>query len=98
MRQMSHEVERGAAMTNHGANDDRRDEVWQGMVNWDLGVGGSHVSPILWRCDALRAGKLYNRSMFGTREEAEQFAHRMREAEPDQIFSVESIRASQVWN
>jgi hypothetical protein len=86
-------------MTNHGASDEnRRDEVWQGLVNWDLGVGGSHVSPILWRCDALRAGKLYNRSMFGSREEAEHFAQRMREAEPDQIFNVESIRASQVWN
>ena len=85
-------------MTNQGANDNRRDEVWPGMVNWDLGLGGNHVSPILWRCDALRAGKLYNRSMFGTREEAEHFAQHMREVEPDQVFNVESIRASQVWN
>jgi hypothetical protein len=85
-------------MTNQGANDNRRDEVWPGMVNWDLGLGGNHVSTTLWRCDAIRAGRLYNRSMFGTREEAEQFAQRMREVEPDQVFNIESIRASQVWN
>jgi len=36
--------------------------------------------------------------MFGTREEAEQFAAKMREVEPDQLFNVEAIKASTVWN
>jgi len=46
----------------------------------------------------LRAGKLYNRILFGTREEAEQFVSKMRETDPDQMFNVEAIKASAVWN
>jgi hypothetical protein len=88
-------------MTNKGANDRasaRHDEVWPGEVQWSLGIGGEHMKEIMWRCDALRAGKLYQRSLFGTREEAEQFALRMQQVEPDQMFSVEAIKASSVWN
>ena len=88
-------------MTNNDANDRQqsdRDEVWPGVVRWELGLGGQHGGEILWRCDAVRAGRLYNLSMFGTREEAEQFAAKMREVEPDQLFNVEAIKASAVWN
>jgi len=52
----------------------------------------------LWRCDQLRAGRLYNRMIFDTREEAEQFMNRMREMEPDQTISVEAVDAYKVWN
>lgn len=78
--------------------DERRDEVWPGAVQWRLGIGAEHMGEMLWRCDALRAGKLYQRSLFGTREEAEEFAQRMQQCEPDQIFSVDAIKASTVWN
>jgi hypothetical protein len=53
---------------------------------------------VRWRCDALRAGKLYQRSLFGSQAEAEEFARKMRDAEPDQMFSVEQIMARTVWN
>jgi hypothetical protein len=56
------------------------------------------VSDVVWQCDALLGGRLYHRSLFGSREEAEQFALRMRKAEPDQMFNVEAIKASQIWN
>ena len=36
----------------------------------------------MWRCDQVRAGRLYNRMTFDTREEAEQFMNRMRQMEP----------------
>jgi len=86
-------------MTNNDANGRRnRDQAWPGAVHWDLGLSGQHGGEILWRCEALRAGKLYNSSLFGSREEAEQFAAKMRESEPDQMFSVEAIKASAVWN
>jgi len=84
-------------MTNDSGRE-RRDQVWPNVVHWELGIGGQHGGETLWRCDALRAGKLYNRSLFGTREEAEQFASNMREHEPDQMFNVEAIKASTVWN
>jgi hypothetical protein len=52
----------------------------------------------LWRCDQLRAGRLYNRMIFDTREEAEQFMNRMQEMEPDQTISIEAVDAHKVWN
>jgi len=52
----------------------------------------------MWRCDQVRAGRLYNRMMFDTREEAEQFMNRMRQMEPDQTISIEAVDARKVWN
>ncbi len=78
--------------------NDGQDRALESTVHWDLGMGQPHAHEILWRCDALRAGKLYNRSLFGTQQEAEEFAAKMRGMEPDQMFSVESIKASAVWN
>ena len=65
---------------------------WAGA--FALGGTGEKV----WRCNATRAGKIYNRTLFDTRHEAEDFARTMRMQEPDQMFSVEAIEASQVWN
>ena len=60
--------------------------------------GGYLMNDTLWRCDQVRAGQLYNRMMFDTREEAEQFMNRMRQMEPDQTISIEAVDARQVWN
>jgi hypothetical protein len=56
------------------------------------------MTDTMWKCDQLRAGQLYNRMMFDNQAEAEQFAHKMRQMEPDQIISIEAIEASQFWN
>ena len=56
------------------------------------------MTETLWKCDQLRAGQLYNRMMFDTQAEAKKFAERMQQMEPDQIFSIEAVHASQVWN
>ena len=56
------------------------------------------MTETMWKCDQLRAGQLYNRMMFDTQAEAEQFVQKMRQVEPDQMFSIEAIAASQVWN
>jgi len=56
------------------------------------------MNETLWRCDQVRAGQLYNRVTFDTREEAEQFMNRMRQMEPDQMISIEPVDASKVWN
>jgi hypothetical protein len=60
--------------------------------------GGKTMNETMWRCDQVRAGQLYNRVMFDTREEAEEFMSRMRQMEPDQAISVEEIEARKVWN
>ncbi len=56
------------------------------------------MTETLWKCDQLRAGQLYNRMMFDTQGEAQKFAHKMQQMEPDQTFSIEAVEASQVWN
>lgn len=74
------------------------DQVWPGAVQFNLGVGREGRSEIVWRCKALRAGKLYSTTLFGTKAEAEEFAQKLQRVEPDQMCSVESIKASSVWN
>ena len=39
-----------------------------------------------------------NYKSFDTREEAERFARKMQQMEPDQVFAIEAIEAKQVWN
>jgi hypothetical protein len=56
------------------------------------------MTETIWRCDQVRAGQLYNRMIFYTKAEAEQFMQRMQQMEPDQVISIEAIEASQVWN
>lgn len=84
-------------MTNDRVNN-RTDGAGAEAVKFTLGFGSEQRGDILWRCDALRAGQLYQRTLFGTQEEAEEFVRRMQSAEPDQMFNVEAIKASTVWN
>ena len=74
------------------------DVLWLENLELNRLLGGKAMTETMWRCDQVRAGKLYNRMMFDTREEAEKFAHRMQQMEPDQMFSIEAIEAKQVWN
>jgi hypothetical protein len=81
-------------------NDERvnSDQAWPGVVQWDLGAARGYAGDTIWRCDASRAGRLYSRSLFGSQAEAEQFVARMQQNEPDQMFNVEAIKASTMWN
>jgi len=87
-------------MTGRGNNDDRyADVIW--LENLELKRmlnGGKVMADTMWRCDQVRAGQLYNRMMFDTRAEAEEFVQRMQQIEPDQMFSIEAVEARQVWN
>ena len=74
------------------------DLMWLENLELNRYLGGKAMTETMWRCDQVRAGQLYNRMMFDTREEAERFVHRMQQMEPDQMFSIEAIEAKQVWN
>ncbi|WP_263381784.1 hypothetical protein [Granulicella arctica] len=56
------------------------------------------MTEMIWQCDQVRAGQLYNRLTFDTKEEALEFVQRMQQMEPDQMFSIEAVEARQVWN
>ena len=74
------------------------DLLWLENLELNRLLGGKAMTETMWRCDQVRAGRLYNRMMFDTREEAEQFVQRMQQMEPDQVFSIEAVEAKQVWN
>jgi hypothetical protein len=74
------------------------DVVWLENLELNRLPGGKTMTETMWRCDQVRAGQLYNRMMFDTRAEAEQFMQRMQQMEPDQMFSIEAIEAKQIWN
>jgi hypothetical protein len=78
--------------------DGYSDLLWLENLELNRLLGGGAMTDTMWRCDQVRAGQLYNRMMFDTREEAERFVQRMQQIEPDQMFSIEPVEARQVWN
>jgi hypothetical protein len=86
-------------VVNRSNGEDKyADAFWLENLELNRLLGGKAMTETMWRCDQVRAGRLYNRMMFDTREEAVQFAQRMQQMEPDQMFSIEAIEAKQVWN
>jgi hypothetical protein len=89
---------KGVEVNNKQGEDHYADAFWLENLELNRLLGGKSMTETMWRCDQVRAGRLYNRMMFDTREEAVQFAQRMQQMEPDQMFSIEAIEARQVWN
>jgi hypothetical protein len=56
------------------------------------------MSETVWKCEQVWAGQLYNRIMFNTREEAEDFVITMQQLQPDHTISIEAVPAELVWN
>ena len=52
----------------------------------------------LWKCEQLRAGQVYNKVMFDTQKEAEDFISKMQTMEPDLFWRMEPVQAKMVWN
>ena len=74
------------------------DQAWPQAISFNLGVGSAGAAEVLWRCDVMRAGRVYSSGLFATETEAQQFAQQLQKHEPDHTFSVEKILARQVWN
>ena len=89
---------KGVEVNGSKGEDEYAETFWLENLELNRLLGGKTMTETMWRCDQVRAGRLYNRMMFDTREEAVQFAQRMQQMEPDQMFSIEAIEAKQVWN
>lgn len=74
------------------------DQAWPQAISFNIGAGSAGVAEVLWRCEAVRGGRVYTSGLFATEEEAQRFAQQLQKSEPDQTFNVEKIMASQVWN
>src|ERR1700722_14569397 len=92
-------ITRKGVLVERSKEQDRyADVIWLENLELNRLSGGRAMTETMWRCDQVRAGQLYNRMLFDTREEAVRFAQRMQQMEPDQMFSIEAIEARQVWN
>ncbi len=56
------------------------------------------MTDTLWKCEQVRAGQVYDRVLFNTREEAEEFLTQMRKNAPDLFWRIEPVEAKMVWN
>jgi hypothetical protein len=56
------------------------------------------MTDTFWKCEQLRAGVVYNKVMFNTRAEAEDFIAQMQKMEPDLFWRMEPVEARLVWN
>ena len=74
------------------------DQAWPGAISFNLGMGSAGAAEMLWRCRGTRGGRVYTSGLFTSLAEAQQFAQQLQKAEPDQMFNVEQIKASTVWN
>ena len=95
--QLSKTKSKDAGKTDTGIGQ----SLWIADVGtWELNrlPGAMAMTETMWKCDAMRAGQLYNRMMFNTKQEAEEFMARMSQMEPDQFFRIEPVDASQIWN
>lgn len=52
----------------------------------------------IWQCEQFRAGKVYEKHVFDTRAEAEEFVAKMAKVAPDIFCRVQPIEVEKVWN
>ncbi|HEY0786969.1 MAG TPA: hypothetical protein VGD62_13960 [Acidobacteriaceae bacterium] len=56
------------------------------------------MTKTLWKCEQLRAGQIYNKVLFDSQREAEQFMRQMTKVEPDIFWRMEPVPMAAVWN
>lgn len=56
------------------------------------------MSNTVWQCEQFRAGKVYEKQLFQTQQEAEEFAAKMARIAPDIFCRIEPIGVEKVWN
>jgi hypothetical protein len=52
----------------------------------------------LWKCEQVRAGRVMNRVVFDTKEQASHFVAQMQRVEPDLFWRMEPVDPYLVWN
>ncbi len=55
-------------------------------------------SETVWKCEQLLAGSVYDKSLFDTREEAENYARKLMSVAPDTFVRIEPMDVKMVWN
>jgi hypothetical protein len=56
------------------------------------------MTETVWQCEQWRAGEVYNKLLFNTEREAEEFLQQMRRSDPDLFWKKTAVPAKAVWN
>ena len=56
------------------------------------------MTDTVWKCEQMRAGQVYEKVLFDTKEEAEQFLRAMQKNAPDLLWRIEPVAAKMEWN
>jgi hypothetical protein len=60
--------------------------------------GEMNIPELIWQCEEWRAGKMYERKLFDTKEDAEMFVRKLSQVAPDLMFKIAAVNVQQVWN
>ena len=52
----------------------------------------------IWQCEEWRAGKMYERKLFDTKEDAEMFVRKLSQVAPDLMFKIAPVDVQQLRN
>ena len=56
------------------------------------------MTSTVWQCEQLRAGQVYSKLLFQSRDEAESYMQQMQRVEPDIFWRLEPVAANTTWN
>jgi len=53
---------------------------------------------LVWKCEQWFGGKIQERNVFHTEQQAREFARRLEGAAPDLVLKIEPMPIQHVWN
>lgn len=56
------------------------------------------INNTIWECEQLRAGRVYSKVLFPSKDEAENFMRHMQQRQPDIFWRLRAVAANAIWN
>jgi len=56
------------------------------------------MTSTVWQCEQLRAGQVYSKMLFPSKDEAENFMRQMQQRQPDIFWRLQAVAANAIWN
>jgi hypothetical protein len=93
-------VLRGSGIGRQPQEEKDRGELINGVRRPEIfhGENGANMTQTVWQCEQLRAGQVYSKTVFNTKEEAEEFMAKLKRVEPDIFWRLEPVEARMIWN
>jgi hypothetical protein len=56
------------------------------------------MNTVIWKCEQYIAGKLHEKTIFESEQQAKDFARKLYDVRPDTILRIEPMPIQHVWN